>query len=142
MAQRIKGQECELMLVVDGVQQDALTDIRNFEVVPLLEIKREGYIGETTERRDEIFNGVRGSFEIHFETAAALDIVFSVINRATRRSPGTTINSKTTLNFPSGEKVRVLLSNMFFGDMPISAPSRSDYLTMKFDFECSDIQRV
>ncbi len=58
MAQRIKGQEIEVRLIVDGVLQSTLTDIRSFEVTPKLEKLEEQYLGETTMRYDEIFNGL------------------------------------------------------------------------------------
>jgi hypothetical protein len=50
-SQRLKGQEVEVLLVVDGEIQDTTTDIRSFEVAAKTELKEEGYLGEKTNRR-------------------------------------------------------------------------------------------
>lgn len=139
MGLRIKGQEVELMLIVDGAQQDTITDFRSFEVASKLEIKEEGYLGEKTNRYDEIFNGVRGRMELNFESPSVFDLIKSVVDRAKRRTPGTQINIKATLNFPSGEKKRVLIQDAFFGEMPLNFGSRSDYGTVGLDFSAQDV---
>ena len=136
---RIKGQEVEILLVVDGQIQDTITDVRSFEVAAKLETKEEAYLGEKTNRYDEIFNGVRGRLELHFETASVFDLMKSIIDRAKRRTPGTQINIKATLNFPNGDKSRVLISDAFFGEIPIGFGSRSDYGTFGLDFQASDL---
>jgi len=137
--QRIKGQEVEVLLVVDGDVQDTVTDVRSFEVAAKLELKEEGYLGEKTNRYDEIFNGVRGRVELHFENSDVFSTIQSIIDRAKRRTPGTQINIKATLNFPNGDRPRVMIPDAFFGEVPISFGSRSDYGTVGLDFSASDI---
>lgn len=136
--QRIKGQETEVLLVVDGVVQDTVTDVRSFEVASKMEIKEEGYLGEKTNRYDDVFNGIRGRIEFHFENSDVFDLIKSVVDRAKRRTPGTQINIKTTLNFPNGDRPRVLVSDCYFGEMPISFGGRADYGTFGLDFAASD----
>lgn len=137
--QRIKGQEVEVILIVDGVMQDTITDVRSFEVAAKLELKEEGYLGEKTNRYDEIFNGVRGRMELHFENQDVFDLVQSIADRAKRRTPGTQINVKATLNFPNGDRPRVLISDAFFGELPINFASRGDYGTVGVEFAASDV---
>lgn len=140
--QRIKGQEVEVLLLLDGEVQDTITDVRSFEVAPKLETKEEGYLGEKTNRYDEIFNGVRGRLELHFENDDVFDLIFAIIDRATRRTPGIQINIKATLSFPNGDRPRVLVSNAFFGEIPINFASRGDYGTVGLDFQSDNIQRI
>lgn len=139
MAQRIKGQEVELLIVTNGVPTTSLTDIRSFTVTPRFELKEEGYLGETSMRFDEIFNGVSFDMELHFEDDGIFDFIQTIKDRAERRVPGTTINVKATLNFPNGQRPRILLKNCFFGETPIGFGSRSDYGTFKLDGRCTDI---
>jgi hypothetical protein len=139
MAQRIKGQEVEVLVVVNGVPQTNLTDILSFDVTPAFEIKEEEYLGETSKRFDEIFNGVSFSMELHFEDAGVLTFMQTIKDRAERRLPGTTINVKATLNFPNGERPRIMLKDCYFGDMPLSFGGRSDYGTFSIDGQCTDI---
>jgi len=141
-AQRIKGQEVEVLLVVDGTPQDTITDVRSFEVAAKLEMKEEGYLGEKTNRYDEIFNGLRGRIELHFENPDVFDLMFSIIDRAKRRTPGTQINIKATLNFPGGDKSLVLIQDASFGEIPFNFAGRSEFGTVGLDFQASDIKML
>lgn len=136
--QRIKGQEVEVILVVDGTPQANITDVRSFEIAAKLELKEEGYLGEKTNRYDEIFNGIRGRIELHFENQDVFDLMKSVADRAKRRTPGTQINIKATLNFPNGQRPRVIIPDCFFGEIPINFASRSDYGTVGLEFNAAD----
>jgi hypothetical protein len=142
VSQRIKGQETEMIFVLNGKPVQNTTDFKSLEFTPLLEIKQEGYLGEKTDRFDEIFNGVRGRAELHFENTEVFDFVMAIIDRAKRRQPGTKVNMKTTLNFPSGVKKRVLLSDLFFGEAPFTTSSRGDYIKVDLNFNCSDINPI
>jgi hypothetical protein len=142
MSQRIKGQEVEVMLVVDSAPQDTITDVRSFELAFQTEILREGYLGETTDRRDSIFKGVRGRMELHIENADIFKLFTSIIDKARRRTPGTKINVKATLNFPNGERPRVVIPDVEFGELPLNFGSRSDYGAVTLDFEASEAQVI
>lgn len=139
MAQRIKGQEVQITIVVNGTVQTMLNDIRSFSVTPRFELKEEQYLGETSMRFDEVFNGVSFDVELHFENGGVLEFTQVIKDRAERRTPGTTINLKATLNFPNGDRKRVLLKDCFFGDTPIGFDGRSDYGTYKLEGRCTDI---
>lgn len=138
MAQRIKGQEVEVLLVVDGAPKTSVTAIKSFEVEFQLDILTEGYLGETSSRRDEIFNGVSGSLEFDLESGDLLDIAQQIIDRARRRTPGTVINVKAALNFPSGEIRRIVIKDAFFSAIPVSFGGRDEYGSLTLDFEAQD----
>jgi hypothetical protein len=142
VSQRITGQEVQVLTVVDGQPQDTFTDIRSFEITAQLDILKEGYIGETTDRRDEIFRGVSGRMVLHIEDQSFLDFFASVVNRARRREPGTKINIKATLNFPSGQRPRVLLSDVKFGALPLNFGSRGDYGEINLEFETENFDYI
>lgn len=140
MAQRIKGQEISLMLVVGGQAQSTLTAIRSFEVTPKLEKKQEGYLGETTDRYDEVFQGCDFRMEYHYEDDAGLKLIEAIIERAARRTPGVQVNIKATLNFPSGRRKLVILQDAFFGNLPFGFSSRTEYGTLSVDGSCSNVK--
>ena len=142
MAQRIKGQEVSLRIFINNVEQVSMVDVRSFELSAQLELKTEGYLGETTNRRDEIYNGVRGRMELHFEDAGVFTFMRSVIDRARRRTPGTRIDANATLSFPSGQKARVNFPDIFFGEIPTNFSSRSDYGAITVDFEAQDFSVI
>lgn len=141
MAQRIKGQEVRVIFSSPAGAETSLTDISSFEVEPLMEILSEGYLGETTERKDDIFKGARGRMEIHLETQEYFRFVQRVIDRSQRRTPADGVFSVVaTLSFPNGQRPRVLLENVFFGPPPMNVASREDYITAQVEFECSGVR--
>lgn len=140
MAQRIKGQEVQVNLIVNGAVQDTLTDIKSLELAAKLEIITEGYLGEGTDRRDDQYHGVSGSLELHFSDGDVFDLIDTIIERARRREAGTRINIKCTLAFPGGDLRRVLIPDVYFGEIPISFGSRTDYGSIKLDFEAADLK--
>lgn len=140
MAQRIKGQEVEVRLIVNNALRDQITDVRSFEVAIQLEVLSEGYLGETTNRRDDVHTGVRGRIELHFENDDILTLAQEITDRARRRTPGTTITIKATLAFPAGVRRQVLIENVFFGEIPFSAGSRTDYVSTTLDFEAERLR--
>jgi len=137
--QRIKGQEIEVLVVVNGAPKSNLTSVRSFEVTMNTEIMSEGYLGETTERKDSIFKGVSGKIEMHFDNQEIIKVYQAIVDKARRRTPGVKINIKATLNFPGGQRPRVLISDVEFGALPLGFGSRSDYGTATLDFEASNI---
>jgi hypothetical protein len=140
--QRLKGQETELRLIVDNEVQDTITDIRSFEMHIQLAILTEGYLGETTMRRDEVFNGVTGQITLHFENEDIFTLFQTIVDRARRRQPGGKINAKTSVRFPNGQNKVIMISNVFFGEIPMNFPGRAEYATVSLSFEAEDYQII
>lgn len=135
--QRVKGMETTVFMTQNGVTLAQLDSIREFEMTVKFKLLEEQYLGETTVRYDEIFEGFDGGFECHLTTATTYDILQAIIDRARRRVPGTKFNVKTTLQFPDGERKRVIIDNLFFGPLPNTIPSRDSYATLKFSFSAA-----
>lgn len=142
MAQRIKGQEVAVLIISDGVPQTALFDIKSFNLSFKQEIKTEGYLGETSDRKDSIYSGIAGSFEAHVESAEFFTFFLAVVDKARRRTPGVQINIQTTLNFPNGDRPRVLIPNVEFGELPLNFGSRSDYGAISISFEAQEARVI
>jgi hypothetical protein len=141
MAQRIKGQEVRVVMVAPSGTVTALSDVQNFEMEPMTEILSEGYLGETTERKDDIFKGARGKMDVHMETQDYFRFAQEVIDRSQRRTPAAArFNVIATLAFPNGERPRVLLEDIFFGPLPTNVGARDEYVSASVDFECSNIR--
>lgn len=140
MAQRIKGQETRIIATGPNGTITGLSDVVSFNYEPLMEILSQGLLGETTERKDDIFKGVRGKMEVQLETQDYLRFIQAVVDRSQRRTPGVVFNLQTTLNFPNGERPRVLFEDVFFGPQPVDISSREDYVTASLDFECSNLR--
>lgn len=138
MSGRIKGQEVEAIIIVNGAPQRNITTIRNFEFAWQMEISTEGYLGESTDRRDSVFKGVRGSMEMHIENADIFSFMQQVVDRARDRSAGLRVNIKATLRFPNGDRPRILIPDVEFGEIPFNFGSRSDFGTVSLTFEAQE----
>ena len=139
MAQRIKGQDVSLALTVNGALKKSVTDIKDLEITSQLSILTEGYLGETSNRRDSIFNGVKGKITFHLEDPAILDVIREIVNAARSPVAGTVVTITSVLNFPSGPQRIVTIRNCFFGDIPLTFGGREQYGTSSLDFEAEDV---
>lgn len=135
MAQRIKGQEVSITIVADSQPLTTITDVRSFEMSWQLEVLKEGYLGETSDRRDSIFRGIKGKLDLHIENADIFNLIQALLDKAQRRTPGVVINIKATLAFPNGNRPKVVVQDAEFGELPLSFGSRADYGTVSLDFE-------
>lgn len=143
MAQRIKGQEVTLNITDPDGGDEPLGDVTSFEAELDIEILTEGYLGETSNRYDDIFHGVSGKVELHLETVRLFRFSELVEARAKRRSPASgKFNAQATFQFPNGEQARISFEDIFFGAIPISTPARGDYVTVTVQWKCSNITRL
>ena len=79
---------CNATIDSTSVVQDTITDVKSFDMTWLLEIIKQGYLRETTERRDEVYHGVKGKLSFNFENQQILALARSIIDRARTRVPG------------------------------------------------------
>ena len=143
MAQRIKGEDVVVTFTGPSGPEDGLTDISNFEAEIQLDILKEGYIGETTDRRDDIFRGVTGSVDINMSSADYFRFLERVKDRAQNRGASDAqFEAQASFSFPNGERVRLSFENIFFANLPISVPDRASYVKSTISWECSDYRTV
>lgn len=136
--QRIKGQEVSLLIVRDSTLEDTITDIQDAEITIASEIIEKGYLGEKTNRHDDIYNGVKGKLSLHLHDQAYLNYVLAVLARQKRDTPDAIINISMTLAFPNGQTPSILVTDAKFGDIPLTAGARNDYVISNLDFAADD----
>lgn len=139
-SQRAKGQEVAVLIVRDGALEDSLTDIQNFNVEFQTEIKSQGYLGEKTNRKDEVFNGVKGDMELHLHSQAWFQFVQAIVDRAQRTTPDVVFNISSIVNFSNGDTPTILIPNVKWGAIPHSVPERGDYVKVKLEFEADTFE--
>ena len=142
MSQRIKGQEVEVTILKNGEPQENILFFRSLEVRIGTEILEEGYLGMTSNKFDTIYNGVRGSTEGHMDSPEAMNIVKTLVEKAQRRNANTKVNMKAVFNYPNGQRARLVLIDVEFGELPISFGSRKDYGMLRLDFASDKLQIV
>lgn len=137
-AQRIKGQEVSIIIVRDGQFEDTLTDVRNFNAEIMLEIKSEGYLGEKTNRKDDVYRGVKFDLELHIHTQDLFRFANAILERTKRNTPDVIFNISGVFSFPNGETPTFLISDAKFGPIPIGVPERGDYVSVKLEGEADE----
>jgi hypothetical protein len=139
---RLRGDEVQLRLTQNGVLLRTLTAIKSFDVILKIEKKTEGFIGEGTMRHDMQFQGVAGTIVFQPESQEALQLAFAIRDRASRRvaQSAVHINAVFVAEFPNGDRPRMSVTDMQFGDIPFNVAGREQYVSMTFDFECDDVQ--
>ena len=139
-AQRIKGQEVSILITKGGALQDTLTDIQNFGLESEFEIKNQGYLGEKTNRKDEVYNGCKFDFELHIHTQDWFSFQQSIKDRAQRNTPDVIFNITGVFAFPNGQTPTLLIPDAFFGANPLKINSRGDYVDLKLEGEANDFR--
>lgn len=142
MGRRLKGQEVEMSMVINGTPIAAITAIKSFEAEFQQDILSEEYLGETAPRKDAIFMGVSGKFEAHIDNSESLEVINAIVDKARRRTPGVEINVQVSLNIDQTRKRRILFPNVEFGAIPLAAGGRSEYVTLNFEFESSSFRFI
>jgi hypothetical protein len=141
---RIRGQETQLRLLTDGQLESTITAIRDSTFNVMTKILTEGYLGETTMRRDDIYDGIRGSFTLHPESQDFLILIRKIKERAQRRRQAATptVTLVSRLVFPNGDTPRIVVPEIFFGEIPINNPGRDQYVNVPFSWEASDFDFI
>ena len=143
MAQRIKGQEVTITYVTPDGGADGLEDVASFEWEMMMEVLQEQYLGETTDRFDDIFRGVSGRTELHLEKQDFLEFQQQVQDRAERRSPAAGVfNASCSFEFPNGQRPRLTFENLFFDTQTMRTADRGSYVAVTVPWKCERVSRV
>lgn len=141
--QRIKGQETLITVQQDGVPKLRVDTISDTEVIFELDILQEGYIGETSDRFDAVFKGMTIRLTGHMTNREVIDIADAIAKRAQRRAGGAVrFDVTTTLIFPNGDLVSILVPDVQFQSIPITTSSREDYVQFSWEGKASDYKLI
>jgi hypothetical protein len=138
MGARIRGQETEVIILVNSLPQTNLTLVKSFKIEWKLDIQEEGFLGETTQRYDAIFKGITGDMSLQFDSPDIFSFVDTAVARARRRVAGARINIKSTLNFPSGRRARIIVPEVSIGAFPMNIGGREQFIEIPVNFSASE----
>jgi hypothetical protein len=137
---RIRGQETQFRVTRNGVLETTLTAVKSFSIVFNMAQLTEGYAGETSDRHDDIYKGVTGNFLFHPESQDALTLADLIVQRAKRRTAqaAAIISVVSVLNFPNGNRPRLSIADLKFGDIPLNMEGREAYVGMTMSWSADD----
>lgn len=135
---RLRGQEVELRVFTNSVLEDSMTLVASIEETFKLEKKEDGFLGETSNRYDHIFNGVDGKLEIQVNSTAWMRFQNAIKAQAQRKQPATVINMVRTDFYANGETAVITYNDVKFGPSPTSISGRGEFVKVSLDWSCSE----
>lgn len=138
MGDRLKGQEVSIRVVQNGTLIASLDSIASFNEEMKSEIKEDGFLGEGTNRFDDIHNGYGGDFEFQFRRPDWVTFQLAVQARQTRRQPNLVFNVVRTDLHADGTSNVFTYKDAKWGPMSASIGSRADFVKGKAQFACSE----
>lgn len=135
---RARGQEVQLRVTLNGQIQRTFTAVENLTITPNIEMLQKGYLGDSSDRLDEIYKGCSVEWSMDPEGGEMFQLIDTLIDRAARRTAQSAahVNIVATFNFPNGKRIRWTLPDVKFGDIPVSVPGRDQYVNGKFTAKC------
>ena len=128
---RIRGDEVQVVVLRGGALESTLTAVRSFEITDSYSLLSQGYLGETSERKDFIFTGSAFQMELHLSKRDWFQFKQALRAKAQRQTPSVIFSISGIFTFPDGTQVAETLPNCSFGDNPQTVSSRSDYVTVR-----------
>jgi len=138
MGLRLIGQDTRINVVHETTGLLAgFDDVQSFTMTHQREVLDEGYLDQTTNQKDSVYNGVAFEITLHSETRKILTEFVETLNSVTRsRVAGASIQIVTTFNFADGQ-ARYIIPACEFGDIPINAGGRAEYVEFSFSGQAS-----
>jgi hypothetical protein len=126
---RLFGREVTIRLTQDGAMLSEVTAVKSLTFETRQRIITEGYLGESAQRQDEIFDEVGGSIALHLEGADILLLQQAVVQRSSKRSANPTkISINFRAQFPNGIVARFTVPDVKFDPIPFNVSGRDAYV--------------
>lgn len=137
---RIKGQEVQVRITRNGVLDRTIVDIKSATVVGKFTKIFEKYLGRSSDDTDDIFDHVEGTLVVNPRSQDILNLAMAIKQRAQRNVSQDLlkINFVATLQFPNGQKPKIIVPDLKFGDIPVNFPGREQYVDVPFDWGADD----
>lgn len=137
---RVRGAEVQIRLTRNGALEKTLTAVKSFTFEAMIEVKQEGYLGESTDRFDDIMKGCQGTIVFHPESQDAFTLIAFIRDRAARRVPQANhhVNVRFVANMPDGTRPSISIADLKFDNIPFNASARDAYVEMTLSFKSSD----
>lgn len=133
---RLLGRDVQIRLALGGVPLSTITAVKNFTWNINHRVLTEGFLGETGNRKDGIYDDVSGSFQIHPESPDAFVLAKAIADKTISRSASELQVSITMrCTFPSGKTAKVFIGEVEFAPTTVNVGGRDAYVEMNFSWE-------
>lgn len=133
---RILGQDVQIRLSQGGKPLTTITAIKNFTFETRQRILTEGFLGETAQRQDSLFDEVGGSFSVQPEDPEILTFQKFLVDRAIRRvADEQQVTIAFRISFPNRKVAKIIVPAPEFDPVPFNASGRDAYVEMSFTWK-------
>jgi hypothetical protein len=137
----IKGQEVSISITVGGALQTQIDSVQSAEIEWELDLLEEGYLGEFSDRVDNVFKLMRVSLTVHLTSEDYLALADAIVARAQRRAGGAPqIDVIGTFRFPNGDIPTLLIPDVSFESIPLNIGGRDEYVEQTLSGKASSYQ--
>ncbi len=135
---KLKGQEINCIVVVNGKQEDKVGPWLDLDVTLRKEVLEADYLGETTTDFDSVFRGCQLTMKGHLRGASWLKLIDGDIRKA-RYMAGAIIRVDlvAVIKFP-GLVLPWTFANLTFADHKITITDRKSFVEASLDAYCSE----
>lgn len=140
MGTRIRGEQVQVKVIKGG--KDALLSERAvvaLEYTPKQEIMEQGFLGETTNRHDEVYKGCSGTLTLQYSDKSVNKLIRDLNDRS-RRATGASfkVNIVAVENYPDGDVGKLLFPDVKFGGQVKSYGARDSYGQITLPWACDE----
>ncbi len=139
MSLRIRGEQVQVKVIKGG--KDILLSERavvSLEYTPKQEIMEQGFLGETTNRHDEVYKGCSGTLTLQFSDKSVNKFIRDLNDRSRRAVAQFKVNITAVENYPDGDVGKLLFPDVKFGGQAKSYGSRDSYGQITLPWACDD----
>lgn len=132
----LRGDDIQAQLTRNGVLERTLVDFVSGNITGKFTRHYENYLGRQGEKVDEQFDHVEGALLVRPRSQAIL-VLYDLITQRARRQIAQdllVVNLVTTLQFPNGDRPKVVVPDLKFGDLPLNWGGRNQYAETPLDF--------
>lgn len=138
---RLKGQEMSIRVFRNDTVVKELVLISTINDNVNIDIKEDGFLGESVNRFDNVLNGYGGDFEFQVNQSRWYEFTRFVTDKAQRLSieaTTTVFNIVMTESYSDGNVNIIAYMDVAFGAFNKSTASRADFVKVKTSFSCSE----
>lgn len=135
---RLRGQEVEIRVTQAGSVLQSVTAVSTFDDTVETETSQQGFLGEMSDRYDDILHGYSWNLEFQINRATWVQLQRAITDRAQRKTPDMIFNIIRTDFYSNGDSLVLTYKDVKFGPQNTSVASRVDFVKVKLTGKCSE----
>jgi hypothetical protein len=136
---RLKGQSVSIRVLSGNPPAPIATidSISTFNDATALKLLEDGFLGEVTNRFDQVLDGYGGDFEMQTTSSGWVTFLLQKEAKATRADPTITFNVVRTDLYDDGTSLIWVYADVSWGECTQKDGGRAEFVKVGCNFKCS-----